>query len=478
MLGLFGNLDMAARALQANSQGMEVAGHNLANVNNPAYARQRVTLQTSLPLTDPRLGAQGTGADITAITQIRDTLLDEQIRIETSARGALDAEQQGLQYAQAGLGQEVNTGAAGANGTAAAGGITGQNGLATRLAELFKGFQGLATDPTSLSQRQVLAAKAQDFTAQLNQTATRLSTTRATLNSSLQSDVAKVNTALSEIAQLNGQILNLESGRSGAANDLRDLRQQKIEALSTLTKTTLSPNARNSLDLEVGGVTLVSGNTVQDTLETYDAGGGQMLVRTVIGGTAVTPNGGRLQGTIDARDNGLAALQTGLDDLAAGLATEVNAIYRPGFGLDGSTGQNFFTGTTAATLAVSTTVTTSPASIQAAAVAGAVGDNQVALALAQLADKKVPSLGNQTISQHYSKSVGDLGQALASVNSQVANQSVVQKMLGAQRESVSGVSLDEEMTDMMKFQHAYQASARIINIIDSMLQTAIGLGAG
>lgn len=121
MLGLFGNLDMAARALQANAQGMEVAGHNLANVNNPAYARQRVSLQTSLPIKDSRLGAQGTGADIAGITQIRDSLLDEQIRVETSARGALDAEQQGLQYAQAGLGQDVNTGAAGANGAAAAG---------------------------------------------------------------------------------------------------------------------------------------------------------------------------------------------------------------------------------------------------------------------------------------------------------------------------------------------------------------------
>lgn len=227
MLGLFGNLDMAARALQANAQGMEVAGHNLANVNNPAYARQRVSLQTSLPIKDSRLGAQGTGADIAGITQIRDSLLDEQIRVETSARGALDAEQQGLQYAQAGLGQDVNTGAAGANGAAAAGGVTGQNGLATRLAELFKGFQGLATDPTSLSQRQVLAAKAQDFTAQLNQTAARLSATRTTLNSSLQSDVAKVNTTLSEIAELNGRILDLESGSSGSANDLRDLRQQK-----------------------------------------------------------------------------------------------------------------------------------------------------------------------------------------------------------------------------------------------------------
>ena len=470
---------MAAGALRANAKGMEVAGQNISNVNNPAYARQRVTLKSTSPINnDPSLGPEGTGVEVTAITQIRDALLDQQIQGEASVRGALEAEQQGLQYAEGGLGQQVNTDTAGANGTAAAGGIAGQNGLSTRLAELFKGFQGLSTAPTSLAQRQVLLAKAQDFTAQLNQTATRLNNARTMLNDSLRSDVTKVNDALQTIAGLNANIMDAELGGRGSANELRDLRQQKIEELSALTKTDVSTNAKGSLDIEIGGVTLVSGVTVQDTLETYDAGGGQLLVRTVTGGATVTPGGGRLQGTINARDNGLATLQTGLDDFAAQIATEVNNVYRGGFGLDGTTGQNFFTGSTAGTLAVNATVAANPAKFQAAGVAGAAGDNQVVLALAQLADKKIPALTNQTFTEQYAKTVGDLGQALASVNGQLSNQDVVQKMLTTQRQSISGVSLDEEMTDMMRFQHAYQASARVINIIDSMLQTAINLGSG
>ena len=84
MLGLFGNLSVASRALQAQAQSMEVAGQNLANVNNPAYARQRVTLQTSAPIPDATVGLQGSGADVAAIDQIRDSLLDDQIRVETS----------------------------------------------------------------------------------------------------------------------------------------------------------------------------------------------------------------------------------------------------------------------------------------------------------------------------------------------------------------------------------------------------------
>ena len=478
MLGLFGNLDMANGALRANALAMEVAGQNISNVNNPAYARQRVTLRSASPINDGRLGPQGDGVEVTAITQIRDALVDQQIQGETSVRGALAAEQQGLQFAEAGLGQQVNTDTAGANGTTAAGGIAGQNGLSTRLAELFMGFQGLSTDPSSLAQRQVLAGKAQDFTAQLNQTSTRLNNARTMLNDSLRSDVTKVNDALQTIAGLNGNIVDMEVGGRGVANDLRDLRQQKIEELANLTKTDVSTNSNGSLELEIGGVTVVSGAKVLDTLAAYDAGGGQFLVRTVTGGTTVNPGGGRLQGTINARDNGLATLQTNLDNFAAQMATEVNNVYRGGFGLGGTTGQNFFTGSTAATLAVNATVVASPASIQAAGVAGAAGDNQVALALAQLADKKITGLTNQTFTEHYAKTVGDLGQALSSVNGQISNQDVVQKMLTMQRQSISGVSLDEEMTDMMRFQHAYQASARVISIIDSMLQTAINLGSG
>ena len=111
----------------------------------------------------------------------------------------------------------------------------------------------------------------------------------------------------------------------------------------------------------------------------------------------------------------------------------------------------------------------------AAGVAGAAGDNTVALAIAQLSTKKIAGLGNQTFSENYSSAVGSLGQSLASVNDQISSQNIVQKMLSTQRDSVSGVSLDEEMTDMMRFQRAYQANAKLISVIDQMLQTAIGL---
>jgi len=157
------------------------------------------------------------------------------------------------------------------------------------------------------------------------------------------------------------------------------------------------------------------------------------------------------------------------------LITEVNGVHNTGFSLNGSTGADFFTGTNASDIKVNDVLTGDPALVQASGVAGAVGDNQVALSLAQLADKSHAGLNNQTFSDNYGKTVAALGQSLASTNGQLSDQNIVQGLLQRQRDSISGVSLDEEMTNLMTFQKAYQASARLITTIDEMLQTVMNM---
>ena len=120
-------------------------------------------------------------------------------------------------------------------------------------------------------------------------------------------------------------------------------------------------------------------------------------------------------------------------------------------------------------------ISPSPALLQASGTSGAVGDNQVALALAQLANKANPGFSNRTFSQNYSQTVASLGQSLASVTTGISDQTVVEKMLQRQRDSVSGVSLDEEMTDLIKFQKGFEASAHLITTIDEMLQTVLSM---
>lgn len=470
MLGLFGTLSMGSRSLQAQQQGIETAGHNLANVNNPAYARQRVRISTSNILPSP-IGPVGTGAQVTQVEQIRDRLLDQRIRSESSVSGYWLAQQKALQYAQAELGQGIDRQASGAEGAAAAG---AQRGLADGLQDLFNAFQSVATSPTSIAERQVLLQKAQALANRFNVTDERLGELRSLLNEQLQDEVGSANQLLAGIASLNESVLNAEVG-GGTANDLRDLRQQKLEALAQLVQVDAVEDASGNLNVSVSGTAVVTGQTVNDTLAAYDPGTGALLVRTATSGTALTLTGGRMQGAIDARDGALTDLQNKLNAEATELITRVNALHSAGFGLTGSTGATFFSGTSATTIAVNTTLIANPAAVQAAGVAGAVGDNQVALALAQLAEVRLAALGNQTFQQDYAQSVAALGQSLASANEQVSDQDAVSKMLGQQRASVSGVSLDEEMTDLVKFQKAFAASAKLISTVDEMLDVVVNM---
>ena len=466
MSGLFGTLNVAARALQAQQIGIEVTGNNLANSANPAYARQRANLVESPAETSP-YGPLGTGVEVQTIQQLRSGLIDGQIQQENSTSSYWNSQQQALQYAQAAVGQQISS--------VSTSDPSGQQGIAGALNDLFNSFQSLSTDPTSISQRQVLLAKASDLAGRFNQISQSLDGLHASLDQSLQTSVTNANGLLSDIAKLNNQIVNTENSTTGTANDLRDLRQQKLEELSKLVTVDTAPQANGGVNVSVGGQLLVSDQNVVDTLQTYDAGGGQLLVRTTTGGVALTPTSGSIAGTIDVRDGAVRTLSDSLDTLADQLITQVNAVHTGGFSLTGSTNAKFFTGSDARTIGVNQALLDNPSLVQASGVNGATGDNQVALALAQLANAKNSTLNNQTFSQSLDETISTMGQSLSSANGHVSDENIVQGMLQQQRSSVSGVSLDEEMTNLTIYQRAYQASARVITVADDMLNTLINV---
>jgi flagellar hook-associated protein 1 FlgK len=473
MLGLFGTLNLGARSLDVQQQASEVAGHNLANASNPAYARQRLVIQTAIPLSTP-IGEEGTGANAVAIQQVRDSLLDNQITAEASVTGSLNAQQSALDNAQSGLGEQL-TNATSAGGATNSGTSTASiSGLAQSLSNLFNSFQSLSTDPSSLSQRQAVIGSAQELATQFNQTSSQLTTVRNNLNQSIQTDVNGANQDLADITSLNKQIVAAEAS-GGTPNDLIDLRQQKLEDLAGKVNITTTADANGAVDVNIGGLGMVVGVTNPDTLATYDAGGGRLLVQALNGSTPITLTGGSVQGEIDARDGALATLQTNVDTLAGQLVSQVNSIYSAGYDLNGNTGQSFLTGNSASTIGVNSAVVNAPSTFQAAGSPGAPGDNSVALALAQLANTNQASLGNTTFTQNYAQTVAALGASLSSVNDQVTNSQAVSQMLTNQRSSNSGVSIDEEMTNLMQFQRAYEASAELITTVNDMLTAVLAM---
>lgn len=458
MLGLFGALNMAAQSLDAQQAGVEVCGNNMANANNPAYAEEVLDLSTGTPLpTD--IGPEGTGVQATGITEVRDALLDQQIRAAASTTGSLTSQQTALQYAQDALGEQISTGSS----------VGSAGGLDSDLSGLFDSFQTLSTNPASLTNRQAVISQAQQLAAQFNQVDQQLTSINGQLNQSVQTGVASANQLLTQIAGLNQQIVSSQATSGGTANSLIDQREQELESLAGLVNTQTSANSNGSVNVSVDGQLLVSGSNLEDTLQTYDAGGGQLLVATAGSNTDLTLSGGSIEGTITARDNGLASLQTGINNLASQLITQVNSAYKTGFDLNGNTGAEFFTGADASNIAVNTTLAGDPSTLQASGAAGDTGNNQVALALAQLGTNTQSALGNQTFSQSYNGTITDLGSALSTANSQLTEEQTVQSMLTTQRSSESGVNMDQEMTNLMSYEKAYQASAELVTTLDQML---------
>ena len=472
MLGLLGTLNLASQSLQTQMTAISVTGQNLANVNTAGYTRQTANIQTT-PDIETTSGPEGTGAEVTDIQQAVDTLLNNQIQGQQSTSGYWNGQQSALQSVQDDL-DEFLSSTGSTSGSTSSTDTTSSSGLSTLINNFFNDAQSVATSPTSIPARQQLISDAQTLASAFNQINSQLNQENTALNTSISDDVTSANQLLSGIASLNQQISAAQLG-GGNANDLIDEQQQDLQNLAQLTDITTSTEANGAVNLSIDGQTFVSGNQVKDTLETYDPGNGNLLVTAPgLGGTTpLTLTGGSIQGTIDARDGTLATLQSSVNTLASSLITQVNSIYSPGYSLTGTTGANFFGGSDASNISVNSSLADDPSSFQASGSATASGDNSVVLQLAELADTAQSNLQGQTFSNSFDQTVGTFGDALQTANNQVTDQTSVMNMLKTQQSSVSGVSLDQEMTNLLGFQQAYEASAELVTTINQMLSATL-----
>jgi flagellar hook-associated protein 1 FlgK len=465
-LGLFQVLNMSARAMDVQQAGIEVTGQNLSNVNNPNYSRQVLDIGTSTSV-ETNVGIEGTGVQAEGVQQIVNQALNTQVQAENSTSSYWTTQQQALQFAQAELGQQITSESTSSSDSS--------QGIASSLSNFFNELQNLSANPSSLSERQVVIGDASTLASQFNQVSQQLSSLTSQLNNQLQTDVTNANQDLGEIASLNNQIVTAQVTTNSSPNDLLDEREKTIENLANLVNINVSPQTNGSVNISIGGVQMVSGDDVTDTMGTYTNGNGQMMVKATNADAPLTLTGGSIAGEIDARDGPVATLNSNLDTLAEQLIFSVNEIYGKGYGLNGTTNEPFFYGSDASNIAVNTDLANDPSLFQASGTDGDTGDNTIVLKMAQLANQPIGGLNNQTFSQSYDGTVATLGQSLASADNQVSDQSTVQEMLTQQRNSISGVSLVEEMGNLSAYQTAYEASAHLMTAVDQMLQTLVTL---
>jgi flagellar hook-associated protein 1 FlgK len=191
---------------------------------------------------------------------------------------------------------------------------------------------------------------------------------------------------------LNKEIAQQEFDEGGTANDLRDLREQKLVELANYVKFDTSEDSNGELNISINGNLLVSGANLVDTLQTYVGGNNNLLVRLAGSLTQVPSTGGSIQGAIDTRDQNLVAVKLNIDTIAKQLIDEVNAVHTNGFGLNGTTGEDFFTGTDAATIKVNTILVDNPSLVQLSDAADTPTSNTIANELFKLSSKKLTGL--------------------------------------------------------------------------------------
>lgn len=454
MSDLLASMAVATGAMAAEQGALAETANNVANVNTPGYSRKVPEFSENPPLVVGNISF-GTGVSLENVSSVRDAVLQLQIQQETGQQAQLDSFVTGMTQAQA---QFSNQG----------------SDIESQLSALFSSISQLSTDPTSIPLRQGVLTAASNLATTFNVTANNLNSQRSSLDLSVQQAVGQVNTLTQQIAQLNGQIASLENVHQDASTFV-DQRDVAINQLSGLIDVSEIQSDTGITLTTSNGTALVSGNQAF-SLDTQPNASGQQEI--FAGGKDITSeiNSGQLGGLLSVRDQKIPGLLASLDTLASGLATEFNSANSAGFDLNGNAGGNLFTpppsGTgAAASLKVSIT---DPALIAASSDGSAASNGN----LANLsAIQNQASIGGETPSDFYGNIVFGVGNDVSNGSSELQSAQLVLQQLQDQRGSISGVSLDEEASNMTQYQRAYDASAQVVVAVNQMLETVINMGA-
>ncbi len=455
MSGLVGILDIGKRALIAYRLAMNVTGHNVANANTPGFSRQRPILTTTLPI-DFNPGQLGTGVKVDQIQRMRDQFLDLQVREEMSSVGQWEERQKFLSEIETIFNEPSD------------------NSLNNALAEFWGSWQDLANDPENMAARVNVKEKAKVLCNTFHLLRSKLRRVQEDINQSISGRVEEINSLAQRIAKLNGQIVRIEI-RGENANDLRDQRDLLIDKLSKIADISTIELDDGSVSISLAGNSLVERvNTVSLRTSVRSTPYGAVLdVSYGRGGQVLSLTDGELKGLIDLRDEVIPEYIGDLDNLASTLISKVNTLHSAGYGLDGSTtGLNFFSGSNSSDIGVEQTID-EDVSLIAASTDGSPGNGSNALAISDLANQLTMNDNSATFGDFYQSMMGNLGILSQEASQNYTNASLLQNQLENHRQSVAGVSLDEEMANMINYQHSFEAAARIINTVDEMMNTII-----
>ena len=458
----FVGLNTALSGLMAQRRAMEVAAQNIANQNTEGYTRQRTEMASvggnTVPAIHSTWQGAGAGVTVTGQTRIRDAFLEGRSHVE----GGRHAELEGADAVLASIEQAF--------------GEPGTTGLQTQLAKMWSAFGQVEDNPDSLAVRATLIQQANGVTDVFHDMDRALTSASDAYSQKIDVLAAEVNSTSAGVAEFNGAIKSATMAGL-PANELMDKRDVLVSKLATLVGATAQPVANGVVNVSFGtppAVSLVTGSTAESVGVTRDAGNVITGLNVNLGAN-VNLTGGTARGLIDGVRTGgvIDSYRTQLDGLANQLANEVNAVHTAGYtivnppaaGADLFGSSNGFI--TAASLIVNIT---DPKGIAASSINDGTGPNYDGANAGKL---QAVGLGPLSPDATYRQLVGGLGVSAQSSSRSLDVQTSTLALINASREAQSGVSTDEEMTQLLSYQRAYEAAARVMTTVDSALDTLI-----
>ena len=454
-MSLISTLMVGKSGLGVYQTAIEVTGENIANVNTNGYSRQKVNLQTAPPTTHNGFPL-GTGVKIASVERYYDGLLQQQLVTASSASGYDSTMLNVLRQIEPSFNELT------------------KNGLGSAIANFFQAWQDLSTNPSGTAERQTLLSQSKVLADNFNSVNATLNAAIETQDMALSSLTDDINNTLSNIAVLNGHIRQIEQ-TSGNANEIKDQRDLLVRQLSEQMGVQYTENADGTTDVYVE-----DGSTSYYLVRGADAGSlslsgsspsRMVTINDVSGNTApvdnniyASQNGGALWATLQLRDVTIPGYLAQLDVLASDVISQVNAQHAAGYDINGAAGVNFFSGSASGTIAVAIT---NPDNVAAADLAAtAPGGNANALAIARL---------QSGFSASYNTLVSQVGLDVRQAETVTIQDQAYFRQLSTLRDSYSGVSLDEELTNLVMYQRSYQASSKLITTVAEMMDVLLAM---
>lgn len=445
--------EISKSGLFAAQQSMSTTSHNIANANTPGYTRQRTELSTEALRKNGF--TIGRGVSIEQVQRLRNDLTDRQIMLKEHELGDLNERSR--------IYQQIESTMVTSSG----------DDLDLAMSNFFNSFSELSNNPQDKNLRDVVLSKARSLTDKFRNSAGDLATIKEQVFDSAQTKVDKLNSLVQSLADVNSDIARAEAtGRPDLES--KDQQTEILKKLSNLVSVETNFNSDGTVEARIGGIVVLNDQDVSKIRAESGPDSNAFRLR-LSNGKLLDPGKGSLAADIHMFEKGIPEMQQKLDKIASSLVNQVNAIHSNGYGLNDAVSRNFFNpaNTSAESISLNKAIVSDPEHIAASSVPGEAGNNDNALLINDLRNLSI--LDGKTLNNNVIETMNLPGLKLNEIKQNISSKESAKQLLVNQQQSESGVNVDEELSNLIKYQNAYQASAKVLNVGQRMYDTLLGI---